>query len=69
MPEAQQPKSAEMKQLQLMKSIAVSAAMYEIVQENRDEIIRRTREKLSKMNVNLLDREIDAAFNTKLKPK
>ncbi len=55
MDEQQQKKSEE---LQVLKMRAVRQAMFEVVGESRDEIVRRARAKLVAMGVQLSDDEV-----------
>lgn len=57
MDEGQKPKDAELEQLMAMKAVAVRQATYEVVTENRAEIVRRARAKLVAMGVPLTEGE------------
>lgn len=67
MPESQPlpnqiPVKKESVQIDFMKKMAISAAIHEILNENRAELIRRSREKLEAMGVAFTEAEMREAL-------
>lgn len=48
--------------LEVLKSMAISSAMFEILQENKEELLRRARMKLTAMGVDVQGDEFNSAI-------